>query len=70
MAQRLEAWLQAVWRDFYNPDVFCEVGLPEPHALMRAAWAAPQARRLRHEVTAPVIGFLIRTGALAGEAAA
>ena len=37
-------------------------------ALMRAAWGTPQARRLRHEIAAPVIGFLIRTGALAGAA--
>ena len=69
VAQRLEAWLQAVWRDFYNPDVFRDVGLAAPHALMRAAWGTPQARRLRHEIAAPVTGFLIRTGALAGEAA-
>lgn len=70
LAQRLEAWLQAVWRDFYNPDVFRDAGLAEPHALMREAWGTPRARRLRHEIAAPVTGFLIRTGALASEAAA
>ena len=70
LGQRLGAWLQAVWRGFYNPDVYRDAGLSQPHALIRAAWDAPAARALRHAVTTPVTGFLERIGAFAHEVAA
>ncbi len=70
VGQRLAAYVQAVWRDFYNPDVYHDAGLPRPHALMRVAWDAPAARAWRHAVTAPVTGFLERIGAFTHEVAA
>jgi hypothetical protein len=55
-------YLSATWREYYNPDVYRDAGLPEPYALQRTALEATRERRLA--VTRPCLAVLQRVGLL------
>ena len=45
LASYLAGYLKATWREYYNPDVYADVGLPEPYELVTRAWQAGVAHR-------------------------
>jgi hypothetical protein len=46
----LAAYLTATWKEYYNPDVYKDAGLPEPIRLAREAFASEVARARRAEI--------------------
>jgi para-aminobenzoate N-oxygenase AurF len=63
----LGQFLTASWREYYNPDVYADAGLPDPWELAEAAWSAPVQRAHRRRVSAGCVRFLVAAGILTGE---
>ncbi|MEO7443387.1 MAG: hypothetical protein ABIW46_07640, partial [Acidimicrobiales bacterium] len=39
----LTSYLEATWREYYNPDVYRDAGFADPYATARQAWEHPAA---------------------------
>lgn len=57
-------YVVATWREYYNPSVYRDCGLPDPHALLEDAFGATESRRVREEITESWAGMLVRAGIL------
>lgn len=60
------AYLSALWVPLYNPEVYADAGLDDPYALARQAHRSPRAQQLRQRLSRRSVGFLTRSGVLAG----
>lgn len=63
----LRAYLQATWREYYNADVYADLGLPDPYGLAERAFARPEAQAHRERVSAGCVRFLTQCGILPEE---
>jgi hypothetical protein len=63
----LEQFFVASWREYYNPDVYADVGLDGPWDVAELAWAAPAQRAHRRAISAKCVNYLITTGILTKE---
>jgi hypothetical protein len=63
----LEQFFVASWREYYNPDVYADVGLDDPWGVAELAWAEPSQREHRRKVSSKCGHFLITTGILTKE---
>jgi hypothetical protein len=50
--RRLRDFVEATWKQLYNPAAYAEAGLPEPHVLRRAALAHPAVAARRDDLLA------------------
>jgi hypothetical protein len=57
----------ASWREYYNPDVYADLGLDDPWAVAEQAWCAPEQRRHRRAVSTKVLRYLTTNGILEKE---
>jgi para-aminobenzoate N-oxygenase AurF len=57
----------ASWREYYNPDVYADIGLEDPWAVAEQAWCAPAQRRHRRAVSTKVLHYLTTNGILEKE---
>ncbi|MEO3786719.1 diiron oxygenase [Actinocorallia sp. B10E7] len=55
---QLGQFLAASWREYYNPDVYADLGLDEPWELAELAWSAPSQRAHRRRTSARCVEFL------------
>jgi hypothetical protein len=55
-------YLEATWREYYNPDVYRDARFVEPYELARQAFAAPAARARRDEVQRRCVRILDEIG--------
>ena len=62
--QALLAFVEAMWRQYYNPEVYRDAGLSDPYDAAEVAWAAPSSRAHRSNATRRCFGFLSDIGAL------
>lgn len=60
-------YLVATWKEYYNPDVYRDAGLNEPHAVQEAAFAYPRSRAHRKEISAGCVRYLLQHGMLTEE---
>jgi hypothetical protein len=67
--QDLGQYLTTAWREYYNPEVYADAGLPDPWELAERAWRAPAQRQRRREVSARALRFLLGSGILTEEPA-
>jgi hypothetical protein len=58
----LRQFLVASWREYYNPDVYADVGFKDPWRLAEQAWATREQRVHRRDVSAKCMEFLLTTG--------
>jgi hypothetical protein len=65
----LEQFFAVSWREYYNPDVYADVGLDDPWGVAEMAWSAPLQRELRRQISAKCTDFLITTGIFTREPA-
>lgn len=63
--ETMRAFIGAVWRQYYNPEVYRDAELPEPYALAEAAFDDDAARAHRAQVMSKCLVFLHEVGALA-----
>jgi len=63
----LKSYLPSVWREYYNTDVYQDAGLPDVHALQERAYARPEARAHRDQVSRQCIQYLLDTQMLIEE---
>ncbi|MCA1692981.1 MAG: diiron oxygenase, partial [Actinobacteria bacterium] len=47
----LRGYVEATWREYYNPDVYRDAGFADPWAVAREAWDHPATRVHRREIT-------------------
>jgi hypothetical protein len=66
----LLAFVEATWRQYYNPDVYRDAGLASPHDLARAAFASSAAVAHRAAASRRCFAFLGKVGILPEGAAA
>jgi hypothetical protein len=64
LGEQLAAFAGASWREYYNPDVYADLGLADPWLVAEAAWASPAQRRHRRLLSARLAGFLTALGVL------
>jgi hypothetical protein len=62
---RLAAYEQSLWREYYNPSVYRDAGLPAPYALATAALADPACERHRERMSARWLVLRAELGVLA-----
>jgi len=60
-------YLIATWKEYYNPDVYRDAGLNEPHDVQEAAVAHPRAAAHRKEISAGCVRYLLQHGMLTEE---
>lgn len=60
----LDQFFTTAWREYYNPDVYADAGLPDPWELAELAWSAPQQRELRRAASSKCVRFLTSAGIL------
>lgn len=58
----MASYLEATWREYYNPDVYREAGLPAPYELARTAFVSAPARARRDEVQRRCVRILDEIG--------
>jgi hypothetical protein len=57
--QYIASYFKATWRQYYNPEVYLDLGLPEPFAVQRAAWNNPSSQAFRKDVSKSCVAFLL-----------
>ncbi len=62
----LVGFLQAMWRTFYNPQVYRDAGLPDPWGLAAEAHGSAYARAQRAALSRRCLAFLARSGIVTG----
>lgn len=65
LREYLSGYIVSTWREYYNPAVYRDAGLPDAYALQQAVFDSPGARRHREEVTRPCLKVLRRAQVLA-----
>jgi hypothetical protein len=60
--QYMASYVEATWREYYNPDVYRDAGFSDPYQLARDAFAAPAARARRDEVQRRCVRILDEIG--------
>jgi P-aminobenzoate N-oxygenase AurF len=60
----LAQFLALSWREYYNPDVYADAGLPDPWQLSERAWSSQAQRAQRRAASAKCLKFLTSTGLL------
>jgi len=58
LREHLAGYLQFVWKQYYNPDVYRDAGIPDAFATWRAQADAPLAQRHRDAINRSRLGFL------------
>jgi hypothetical protein len=62
----LEQFIDATWREYYNPAVYADAGLDAPWDVAREAWASPAQQAHRARMSARCRAFLTDVGMLEG----
>lgn len=65
----LVGYLTATWKEYYNPDVYRDAGLPDPYAAMEEAWNDANCRTHREKVTEGCLRYLLENKILTGKPA-
>jgi hypothetical protein len=60
-------YLASTWKEYYNPAVYLDAGLPDPWGLAVSAFDSPGARRLRRQITGRCMSRLLKAGILLEE---
>lgn len=63
----LKQFFTASWREYYNPDVYADIGFPDPWQVSDAAWSADRQREHRCNASRKCMRFLTSTGILEQE---
>jgi hypothetical protein len=58
LRQHLTAYLQYVWKQYYNPDTYADAGFAEPFELWRSAFSSPAAASHRNKVNGERLRYL------------
>lgn len=66
---QLAQFFIASWREYYNPDVYANVGLDDPWQVADDAWAAVEQREHRRAVSTKCLDFLLSNHILITEPA-
>lgn len=64
---QLAGYFTAMWRDYYNPDVYSDAGLSDARALPARLWDAPAQRGHRAQMSGRAISLLTDMGVLVEE---
>jgi hypothetical protein len=67
VSEYLAAYLRATWKEYWNPDVYADAGLPEPYEIARTAFDHPACRARRREIDAGCVRYLLEHGMIAEE---
>jgi len=60
--ERVQAFIAASWRQYYNPEVYRDAGLAEPFALARTAFDSEPARRHRGDIARKCTSYFREIG--------
>ena len=63
------SYFAAMWRDYYNPEVYDDADLPDARALPARLWAAPAQREHRARMSGRAVSLLSDMGVLVEEPA-
>lgn len=66
---RIGQFFVTTWREYYNPDVYADLGLADPWQAAEDAWNAPSQRAHRRNYSDRCLRFLLSTGILQKEPA-
>ena len=62
--EHLTQYLGSTWREYYNPDIYRDLNLPDPYAMAQEAFDHPATRSHRTQVSARCIEYLVAEGIL------
>lgn len=57
-------YINASWRDFYNPSVYRDAGIPDPYGAREAALSSPVCRDHRQKASERFLQNLVKSGVL------
>ena len=55
----LKVYLESTWKEYYNPDVYRDVGLAEPSRVQEAAFVLPNSVKRRDEISKKCVDYLV-----------
>lgn len=61
---RIGQFFTTTWREYYNPDVYADVGFEDPWQVAEDAWAHPAQRAHRRAVSTKCLRFFLTNGIL------
>lgn len=65
----LASYLRATWKEYWNPDVYTDAGLPDPYVNARTGFEHPSRVALRREIAGGCVRFLLERGMIEAEPA-
>jgi hypothetical protein len=57
-------YLLSTWREYYNPDVYQDSGIPEAYSLAERIFESKEAQTFRKEVSQSLVNYLIKINVL------
>ncbi|MFI0982936.1 diiron oxygenase [Streptomyces sp. NPDC021093] len=60
----IKRYLNYSFESLFNPQVYRDAGIPEPHAVRRRLLASPRTREFQRRVLRKPVNFLVKTGIL------
>lgn len=63
----LSAYIAATWKEYYNPGVYDDAGLPDSYQLYQSVWKCEESRSARKKAIAKCINFFMAAGILTEE---
>lgn len=60
----ISQYLVSTWREYYNPDVYTDAGIPEAYDLAERIFNSDVARAFRKEATTDLVNYLIKINIL------
>jgi hypothetical protein len=62
-----EGYIHSTWQEYYNPDVYKDAGIADPHDVREMAWAHPACVAHRRRVSQNVVKFMLENKLLEKE---
>jgi hypothetical protein len=60
----ISQYLLSTWREYYNPDVYQDSGIPEAYELAEKIFESQEAKTFRKEVSQSLVNYLIKINVL------
>lgn len=58
----LSDYIQATWKEYYNPTVYKDAGIDDSYEVFQKAWNSAEQRNLRSRISSNCLSFFVESG--------
>lgn len=62
ISEYLRGYFVSTFKEYYNPTVYADAGLPDPYDLVDLAWNSESSRKLREQMSSGATQFFLKNG--------